>query len=899
MRIVFLNVPGRLPTVVPEIGRWWNRLDASGQHDLAVFGLNHAWWRALCDPGIVGTLAAASGFADIADLFGPRGSTVASASAAAAGLSALSSIETFRTERAYRNAIAGIVRHLDNLESAQSEFALGFGAGPVVRGVDYADSAAIVRFAATPSILRATIATALAGLPAGAGFIAVRVASEFELLTAAIAADVLRARGETAHICLIDHGYENFSLEPHIDALRATGALAQAFDSVISSKDDIDDLVPDLVRQVARGERPRSFQVATPEQRLPVAAAESTGVAPAFPTFSPFPVPHVRTSARRCYWSRCTFCTQNSKYADTGAPIKSDVVASVDRLAAWVKAGVDNIILADEAISPAALKILAEEILRRGLKIRWTCRCKLERTFSRELLALAAAAGCYEILFGLETISPDLLRRMGKHVDGLDAGGVARIFADMSELGIGIHVNLISGFPGESLAEAGDTVDFVVRCLRRHRNATWLLNRFTLFAATPMADDPRAFGIERIASPGDMPSSYPYAFDADTRGRTAPVVQRYASLQRRLARDLGWDASLRDRCGREIMGLYAGSGHSAVFKTLPANPLDPVTTRPERSAPPRRRPLHVFLTGGTGNAGHAIKQALLARGDTVTMLVRDPTQADDRCRAVVGDLRDLGDLSEALDAVDAIIHCASPRSQDQRAVVEAEIGGAAGLVEAWRRGPLIAMSSQTVYGTPRKPLVEGARVGAENWYDFGKLTIESMIAMEAHKGQRGAGVSLRLPLVFGSGPRRRDGQFLPTVHDALLEGKTFVFDDENAMARYGTVYIGDDDLGEAARAAIGVRRSGPYNVATGFATWGELIDTLGGLLGVRPRYGVRAGSAAMDGEFRLPQSRSEYDCRKFERTTGFAPVQTLETVLRRFLVAEGAGAARRSATAAA
>lgn len=886
MRIVYLDAPGRLPTISPGIGAWWQALAADGAHEVAVFGLNHAWWCAICDPAILAPVAAAAELGEIDDLFGPRGSLRASAAAAGAALAALGDLTTYTTARSYRAAIGAIVAHLDNVAAAQGEFVAGLGAGPLVRELDYTDSAALARFADQPSILRTTLGMALSALPTGADFIAMRIASEIDLLTACVAVRVLRARGERGHICLVDHGYENFSLEPHLDALRATGALERVFDTIVASKDDIDAVVPDLVARLARGERPRGFIRRAPTV-LPASAGDSAEAPPLLPTFAPYPVPHVRTSARRCYWSRCTFCTQNAKYTDTGAPIKADVVASVDRLAALAAIGVDNVILADEAISPAALRVLSEEILRRGLRIRWTCRCKLELGFSRALLERAAAAGCYEILFGLETTSPDLQRRMDKYVAGLDSPAIARILDDMAALGIGVHINLISGFPGETIAEAEATVDFVVERLRRHRNATWLLNRFTLFPATPMAAAPRDFGIERVEAPGDMPATLGFALDPSTRARTAPVVRRYAALHRRLSEGLGWGGALRERVGREVMALYFGSGHSAVFKTLAVNPLDPAA-RP-RAPSLSGRPSRVLLTGGTGNAGRAIMRALLARGDRVTMLVRDAAAAD-RCRAVVGDLRDLADLREAIAEADAIVHCASPRSLDARVVAEAELVGTAALVDAWRRGPLVAMSSQTLYGTPRRLMRETQRVRAESWYDVGKLGLESMLAMAERRDGRGPGVALRLPLLFGAGPRRRDRQFLPAVHDALRDGRTFVFDDAQAMAHHGSVFIGEADLGAATLSALGLARGGPYNIATGFVSWRDLIDHLAHLMGVRARCAFRPGATAGEDEVRLPRSRSAYDCRRFSRATGFAPAQTLDDALRRFLEAEAADA---------
>ena len=871
----------------------WQRFLASNTSvEFNCIGLNHAWWQLVCSSDVIQAIAKWRSLDDVDDIHGPAGSMRRTAQNATAALQALKRIDTYQREEAYLKAIGALDRHIANLNSAQPECEISLSFGIVSRQLDYYSSLEIEKFARTPSFLSTTISMAMEKISRSPSVAAFLVTSPFDLATAAIIAANIADRWPDCHRSLIDHGYENYSLEPHAEALLASGALNRIFDSAILSQDDIDILAPTIIERAISGNPLKGFvtrDVAISRERE---ECTPTGSVPWFPIFSPLNVVYARTSPRRCYWSRCTFCTQNAKYADLRAPSRSEVVRSVDQLA-WLKSqGISNIYLSDEAISPSALRAFCNEILRRKLEIRWACRCKFERSFSHELLALAARAGCYEILFGLETISTALLARMGKEVEGLDSEGIRRIVRSMAELRIGVHINLINGFPGETLAEAEATRDFVIALLRDHPNATYRVNSFTLFPATPILTDPQSFGIERIWARGDMPAAYGYTLDRDTSRRTNPVKRSYARIVKDIDDSLGWSSLRRTAAGRQAMSLYFGSGHSAIFKTLQTNPFDSramaATTRRAARDKKRVSGMQVLLTGATGNAGGAIKRALLEAGCEVTILARHEYDADPSCHMLAADLDDLGDLKCQLANMQAIIHCASPRSLERSVVLRSEVEGTARLMEAWRRGPFITFSSQTVYGVPHSRLNERSPTSASNWYDIGKLTIEAMLAMASGRDTRGVGVALRLPLLFGTGPRRNDRQYLPQLLNALRTGKTFLFDSTEGMRDYGSVFIGEEDLGNAVTASLTLSRGGNYNLASGFITWQELINTLADRLNLEPRYKISSTLVARPDEFRLPQSRSDYDCTSFRRASGFKPRQTINAILESFIAAETA-----------
>ncbi len=294
----------------------------------------------------------------------------------------------------------------------------------------------------------------------------------------------------------------------------------------------------------------------------------------------------------------------------------------------------------------------------------------------------------------------------------------------------------------------------------------------------------------------------------------------------------------------------------------------------------------VFLTGASGNVGQAVLDELMRRGFDVAALMRSRMPDTKGYRPIFGDLGKIQDVAGDIMNATAIIHCASPRSAARQGVIGADIEGTAQLLNAWHTGPFIYTSSQTVYGIPAKVLDEDCPVSAGSWYDLGKICNEQQVAMAAEQTGAGPGISLRLPLVFATGARRRDRQFLPGVWDALRAGQPILFGSEEALENAGSVYIGEKDLGRAVADALAITRSGPFNLAGGFTTWKALREILARHAGHQPKYVFRAGAVARPGEFRLPQSRSEYDCTRFIAATGFKPNQSLDEIAAQFVRAE-------------
>ncbi len=291
----------------------------------------------------------------------------------------------------------------------------------------------------------------------------------------------------------------------------------------------------------------------------------------------------------------------------------------------------------------------------------------------------------------------------------------------------------------------------------------------------------------------------------------------------------------------------------------------------------------VFLTGASGQLGQAVAGELLARGHEVAAMVRRPVFPKG-CRPVLGTLEDVGQLAHEIAKADAIVHVASARSNNREEVVQKDILGTGHLLDAWARGNFVYASSQTVYGVPQGDLTEAAPLQPVVWYDLGKICNEFQIAMAAETGNRGAGLSLRMAVMFGPVAKSKGPpQFHEMIYEECQKGSAFLLDSEEALETYGTSFIGDRDLARAIADSISLTETGPYNIAGPFCSWKELIETIDRFAGTRSKFIFRKGAVPKPGEFRLPQSRSFINSQKFDAATGFCAEQTLEELIERFV----------------
>ncbi|MEJ2095560.1 MAG: radical SAM protein [Deltaproteobacteria bacterium] len=164
------------------------------------------------------------------------------------------------------------------------------------------------------------------------------------------------------------------------------------------------------------------------------------------------------TTSRGCPYS-CIFCVGRKM---VGSKIRYRSPAKiVDELARLSNLGFHQINIADDLFTASKQHCLAvcDELIQRGVKIPWTSFARVD-TVSPELLQRMKTAGCTAVSFGVESGSPEILKRIRK---GISLDQVFAAVAMCNHAGITPQASFILGLPGETPNTLQATVDMADR----------------------------------------------------------------------------------------------------------------------------------------------------------------------------------------------------------------------------------------------------------------------------------------------------------------------------------------------------------------------------------------------------------------------------------------------------
>ena len=198
--------------------------------------------------------------------------------------------------------------------------------------------------------------------------------------------------------------------------------------------------------------------------------------------------------AHGCNWSRCAFCDTSIDYICRYDPARPSTVC--DWMESVIAAtGFNGFHFVDEALPPALLDGLCDEILRRGLNVEWWGNIRFEKRLTSELIEKMADAGCIAVTGGLETCCDRTLKLMNK---GITVAGAEEVLVNLSEAGIMTHAYLMYGFPTQTLDETMQGLETVRRLMETGvlHSAYW--HRFALTAHSEIAREPERFGIKLL-----------------------------------------------------------------------------------------------------------------------------------------------------------------------------------------------------------------------------------------------------------------------------------------------------------------------------------------------------------------------------------------------------------------
>jgi nucleoside-diphosphate-sugar epimerase len=183
--------------------------------------------------------------------------------------------------------------------------------------------------------------------------------------------------------------------------------------------------------------------------------------------------------------------------------------------------------------------------------------------------------------------------------------------------------------------------------------------------------------------------------------------------------------------------------------------------------------LRVLVTGGTSLLARRTAEALLARGDEVVLLQRNPSPVD--ARQVLGDVRDDQLVLQAVEGCDAVVHAAAKVGvvgewDDYRSI---NVDGTANVIAAARQHgvsrvvyvstPSVAHSGHSLVGAPAEPAVTG-RTGAH--YAESKAIAERLALGAASDAL--PLVAVRPHLVWGPGDTQLVGRIIERARSGRL-----------------------------------------------------------------------------------------------------------------------------------
>jgi radical SAM superfamily enzyme YgiQ (UPF0313 family) len=224
--------------------------------------------------------------------------------------------------------------------------------------------------------------------------------------------------------------------------------------------------------------------------------------------------------AHGCYWSQCTFCDTRLDYIERYSPAPAEKL--VDRMEAMIReTGQSGFHFVDEAAPPALLKALAERILARGLSVTWWGNIRFDKYFTPEVCGLLARSGCVAVTGGLEVADDRLLKLIRK---GVSVEQVARVTRDFADAGIMVHAYLMYGYPSQTAQETVNALELVRQLFAAGCIQSGFWHRFALTCHSPIAADPKAFGITLLPEPratfarNEIPYRDPVKCDHDRLG---------------------------------------------------------------------------------------------------------------------------------------------------------------------------------------------------------------------------------------------------------------------------------------------------------------------------------------------------------------------------------------------
>jgi radical SAM superfamily enzyme YgiQ (UPF0313 family) len=260
----------------------------------------------------------------------------------------------------------------------------------------------------------------------------------------------------------------------------------------------------DLPGVLSRFDSPgRVFTPSEPRQDLDLIGAPSYDFAPSFSLFQSWRgglLPYLNLT-RGCIWARCSFCAERFPFRTRSAR------SFVDELEGYCRLGLSNFNFSESDFGgrPEVLAEVADEILRRGLKVQLNGQLRVNPRHDLPFVQKLTAAGIV-CNYGIDGMTAHTLKLQRK---GYSIETVRQTLKNCSDAGVRVVVNLVVGVPGETEQDVEETVAFIVE----HREfiaEVFNISPFYLMHASVYWQEPERHAIRFLGDQKELYERYPH-----------------------------------------------------------------------------------------------------------------------------------------------------------------------------------------------------------------------------------------------------------------------------------------------------------------------------------------------------------------------------------------------------
>ncbi|MCB1152764.1 radical SAM protein, partial [bacterium] len=158
------------------------------------------------------------------------------------------------------------------------------------------------------------------------------------------------------------------------------------------------------------------------------------------PDFGDFEMEHYDDNSLVVEWNRgcvarCTYCSVNDFW--NAFRFKGAKAVAHELKTLHDRHGIEKFVIVDPMVNgnPEHLDAICEAIIESGVKVRWSAGISPNRDVPKSTFVKMAAAGCYQLEFGVDSGSNKILRKMGKRFKADQAG---RMMRDAHNAGIDV-----------------------------------------------------------------------------------------------------------------------------------------------------------------------------------------------------------------------------------------------------------------------------------------------------------------------------------------------------------------------------------------------------------------------------------------------------------------------------